>query len=127
MSYVAKLKCFRLQWTCLKLFEKCENREHRVLEKARMNVIFTFIKETFKESFFFQWKLRKIRKYNYGLSTYLNKKKQTIIQLGIRGAKGASLPRLCFAQLTLSFEWSITWHTHTHTHIHTHGHPQLFK
>ena len=25
-------------------------------------------------------------------------------ELGIRGAKGASLPRLCFAQLTLSFQ-----------------------
>ena len=62
----------------------------------------------------FYWNQSSIKKY-IQLSRFYN-------VLGIRGAKGASLPRLCFAQLAFSFKWSITWHTHTHTYTHTDTH-----
>ena len=50
------------------------------------------------------------------------------IILGIRGAKGAPLPRLCFAQLALVFCFKVLlfsekhYVTHTHTHRRTDRH-----
>ena len=44
----------------------------------------------------------------------------TILLLGIRGAKGAPLPRLCFAQLPLSFNYYLCYEKcYVHTYIHT--------